>query len=509
MKKSQVVLGTSAIAGLALMLTGCVPGGGAGGGEDRLTISMNFPPSNNWALESFDANVLSQIGCAETLLRFDPETNELEPLLATEWAQADPTTWEFTLREGVTYQDGTALTAETVVASLQHLLDLETQAPSFGTDTVTSVEAVDAQTVRITTPEESPLLPMRVASVNTALLAPAAYEGDAIDVHGTCTGPYEITNEVAAQSVTLGVYDGYWGDAPSIPSIEARFFPDGSTRATQVMTGESQAALALPLSSLPDLEGNPDVVIDRMQLPRTTGLYLNNAREPFDNPDVRRALQLAVDTTAIAEAIYGGGGAPAVGVFGADYAWSPEGAAAITADPEAASQMLEDAGIAEGSLTLDLIAYTERPEFSDLAAVIQSQLAEIGVTVSIVPGDYASLEPALLGGDYDMALLSRNQLATIADPGGYLVADYTCEGTYNISQRCDEATDALIDSAVGIMDDAERYAAYAEVAQHIHDEAITIPIVNEVQIGASRSTLQGFADDPLTRYAITTDLSFQ
>ena len=131
------------------------------------------------------------------------------------------------------------------------------------------------------------------------------------------------------------------------------------------------------------------------------------------------------------------------------------------------------------------------------------------MTVNIVTGDYASLEPALLGGDYDMTLLSRNQLATIADPGGYLVADYTCDGTYNISQHCDEATDALIDSAVGIMADEDRYAAYAEVAQHIHDEAITIPLVNEVQIGASRSNLQGFADDPLTRYAVTTDLSFQ
>ena len=93
-------------------------------------------------------------------------------------AVLSPLEWDFTIREGVKFQDGTALTAEAVAGSLNHVLDAKVPARAFNRKVVSGVTALDASTVRVTTPTESPLVPYRLASVNTGILAPAAYKGE-------------------------------------------------------------------------------------------------------------------------------------------------------------------------------------------------------------------------------------------------------------------------------------------------------------------------------------------
>ena len=132
-------------------------------------------------------------------------------MLATEWAQVEPTTWEFTLQEGVTFQDGTPMDAEAVAGALTHVLDVETPARAFNPDVVSGVEAADASTVQVTTPEPDVLVPLRVASPNAGILAPKAYEGKQIDIMGTCTGPFTVTEEVPRESLTLEANEEYWG----------------------------------------------------------------------------------------------------------------------------------------------------------------------------------------------------------------------------------------------------------------------------------------------------------
>ena len=102
---------------------------------------------------------------------------EPEPMLATEWNQVEPTTWEFALREGVTFQDGTPMDAEAVAGSLNHLLEVKTPARSFNPDVIAKVSATDESTVQITTPEPDALVPLRVASASSGILAPKAFEG--------------------------------------------------------------------------------------------------------------------------------------------------------------------------------------------------------------------------------------------------------------------------------------------------------------------------------------------
>ncbi|MFI7065788.1 ABC transporter substrate-binding protein [Kribbella sp. NPDC050124] len=482
-------------------------GTSASAADRSLTIALQFTPKAGYALETDDAFVLSQVGCLETLLKYDFTSGELQPLLATKWTHTSPTTWDFTLRQGVKFQDGTALDAEGVAFALNKLLKSATPPRAFTPKVVSGVQAVDPTTVRITTPKPSALLPYRVASVNTGVLAKAAYGGRGTDVVKHCTGPFTITAQKPQQSISLERNDAYWGTKATLAKAEAKFLPDGNARATQVRTGESQVGLGVPSASIKELSGDKSVVVSEAATPRTTGLYLNYSKAPFDNADVRKAIQQTVDLDAIAKTIYSGTVEPAFGPFAANEPWAPKGVQPAAKNLEEAKALLQKAGYGPGKLTVSLRAYTERPEFADLAAVVQEQLKQIGITVKISMSDYAGLEPSLLGGTYDLTLLSRNHLTDIADPIGFLEADYTCKGTFNISHYCDPAFDAKLAEANGEKDPAARYVIYAELAKQLQEQAITVFLVSDKTIAARRAGVQNFVDDPLARYALTPQLS--
>lgn len=505
----------SGIALVALTSTACGMGGGGGdntgqtgegNGGGHVVYAEQFGPAAAWALETNDAHSLSRAGCLETLVRYTSE-GELEPMLATEWSRVDPTTWEFTLRDGVTFQDGTPMDAEAVAKALTHLLEVKTPARAFNADVVSGVEAVDEATVQVTTPAADPLVPLRVASPNAGILAPKAYEGKQINIEGTCTGPFTVTEEVPAQSLTLEANDNYWGGDVKLDSAEVRFVADGAARATQVQTGEAQIAKSLPVSSLGMLEGDTNVEVEKVPVTRTTVMLLNNSRPPFDDPLVRQAIQKAVDTQAIVDGIYEGAGSPGVGPFGPDTAWAPEGAEPVSQDLDEARAMLDQAGVDPESLSIELMAYNDRPEFGDVAAVIQDQLSKLGVGVKIRGGEYTSMEPDMLSGNFDAALLSRGYLVDVADPGGYLLSDWTCEAGYNIAHYCDPQTDQQIKDAVAIEDADARSQAYAEIADKLQAEAASVFLLHEHSPWGVRAEVEGFEPHPLEYYALTADLS--
>ncbi|WP_284755860.1 ABC transporter substrate-binding protein [Arthrobacter sp. efr-133-R2A-120] len=510
MRRSKAVLLGASGATLALTISACSFSGGSGNGaatgSGNAIIDMQFTPRANFALETDDAFILSQIGCLETLVRYDEGTGKLQPSLATAWKQTTPTTWDFTIRDGVTFQNGTKLTAANVAGALSRALHVETPARSFKPSVVSDVKALDSSTVRVTSPKPNALIPFNLASVNTGILAPEAFKANRVDPIGACTGPFKATAYTQGQSMKLVRNDQYWGAKPALGSVEAKFVPDGATRATQVRTGEADIALGIPASSLADLKGDKNVVVTQTGAPKTNGLYLNTSKAPFNNPDVRRAIQLAIDTSAIASQVYDGTAQPAIGPFAPNEPWSPKDRAAKQ-NLDQAKALLKSAGVDPGKLSLELLGYTEHPEFPDLATVIQSDLAKIGVTVKVRIADYAAIEPSLLSGKYDMALLSRNHLIDIPDPLGFLSSDYTCKGSFNISHYCSPELDKLIADAGSKPEVQDRDAIYAQIAQKLQDDAVTVFLVHEQSTAVARANVKNFHIDPLARDAITPTLT--
>ena len=295
----------SGIAAVAMMAAGCGVSGGAdnssqGGGS--LVYDEQIPPRANWATETDDAHALVRAGCLETLVKYGYDGN-LEPMLATKWTQVDPTDWQFTLRDGVKFQNGDPLDADAVVGAIEHVLKATAPAKALNPKVISSVTAVDKSTVKVTTPAADPMVPLRFASPNSGILAPEAYSGSQIDIKGTCTGPFTVTKEVPGQSLSLTANKDYWGGKVNIGSAEVRFIADGATRTTQLQTGEAQIVRGIPAASLDTVKGDDNVRTDTIALPRTTVLLLNNTRPPFDNPLVRQAIQQAVDPKAIIEEV--------------------------------------------------------------------------------------------------------------------------------------------------------------------------------------------------------------
>ena len=493
-----------ALTGLLAMLAVSVSTAFAAGG--KLVIADAFPPTAGWAMETDDSFVLTRVGCLEALARVDFE-GALVPALATGWEQISPTEWDVTIREGVKFQNGEDLDAAAVAGALNHVLAADAPARAFSPKVVASVAATGDMTVRITTPDPSVLLPLRLAAPNTGILAPAAYAGERIDPIGTCTGPFTIVEHIAEQALRLERNAGYWGGDVQLDAAEVRFVPDSGVRATQVQTGEAHVSRIIPVSTLEKMKTVAGVKVLAIETARTNGLYLNNQRPPFDNANARRAVQSAIDVEAIAATIYEGSARPAVGPFAPNEPWSPPGAAVAAFDPERAKSLLAEAGIDAGQLNLSLLAYTERAELPDLAAVIQAQLQQIGVKVEIRTSNWGGIETDLYAGNFDLFLMSRNHLTDVADPIAFLTADYTCEGGFNVSNYCDPAIDALVAEARGTADPSARNALYAKVAAQLQDEAVTAFLVHVQHIEAVSEKVRSYRIHPLAHYVLVPDLA--
>lgn len=491
-----------------LALTGCgfsAPSNPASQAVDtsqRIVVDNFRAPIAGWGLETDSAYVLSLAGCLETLTKYDYAQGKVVPSLATEWKQVSPLEWDFTLRDGVKFQDGTPLTADAATAALQHVLDAKAPARAFNPKVITSIKATDAHTVRVTTPTESPLVPYRLASVNTGILAPAAYKTENINPFGHCTGPFKPVSEQPKQSLTLDRNENYWGGPVQLAGAEIRFITNGATRAAQVQTGEADIALSMPASSVPALQAASGVKVLKADSPRTATLYMNNGREPFNNVDFRKAVRSALDLDSLAASVYEGAALPSTGPFAPTEPWAPAGSKSPRQDLQAAKSLLTAAGYT-AKRPLEIIAIVERAEFADVATVIQQNLKDLGIPVTIQTKEYASVEPDLLAGNYDMVLSQRNRLIDIADPIGFLTADYTCGGTYNLSHFCNGEYDKIIGQAAQTNNPEERYRLYAQAGTILDSQAVNAWLVNEQATDAVRTNVHSYVQDPLSRYVLT------
>ena len=452
--------------------------------------------------------MLTRAGCLEALARVDFD-GALKPALAASWTQSSPTEWDFRLRDGAKFQDGQAVTADAAASALTATLNAKTPSRGFSPRVVKSVEPVGANVVRVTTPSPSVLVPFIMASPNTGILAPGAVKDGKVNPVGTCSGPFVITAIDGTQGLKLKRNDAWWGGKVTLAEAEVKFLPDANVRATQVRSGESHIGRTIPASTLAAIKRGPGTAVVSIDTPRTSQLLINTKKAPFDNPKVRQALQAALDLKGIAASLYEGSVEPAIGPFASHEPWAPKGVSPAAFDVAKAKALLAEAGVAPGSLTIELLAYSEKIEFKDLAAIIQEQLKAIGIAVSIRLAAYNALEPDMIAGKYDVALLSRSHLTDVADPLAFLTSDYTCKGGYNLSHFCDAAMDEALSKATNEADPAKRHQIYATAAKQLQEQAVNVFIIHERGNDAVSSKVKGYALHPLYHYTLTGGLGVE
>ncbi|HET8998811.1 MAG TPA: ABC transporter substrate-binding protein [bacterium] len=473
----------------------------------RITVaeSTEVRPSHAWALETDDAEHLSRTSVCETLVKIDVD-GRLTPGLAESWQRTDQTTWQFKLRSGVKFQNGEPFNAQAVITALNHIRSVPTLPRGFTANTITSVNAAGDMAVVIRTGAPDTLLPNRLFSYNTCILAPSAYKAGAQpNPLGTGTGPFVLTQ--AAQDVLkLMKNKNYWGGPVTIDEATWLFVPDGVVRAGMVRTGEADIANNVPVSQVPLLEKDARVTVMRSPDPRTVTFYFNVSRRPFTDVRVRRAIQYAIDKKAIVNSILEGIGQPAVGPFApTEKTWLNSRLKGYPYDPQRAKTLLAEAGYKPGDLKFALLTYPSRAELPPTAEAIQKMLKDVGIVADLQVKPL--VDEDAVAGKFDTLLLSRGHLVDVYDPEGFLTADYSCKGTYNISQYCNPRVDAFLAQVRDARVPEARYNLYRQIQSVlVDDEAVSVFVYHPITIVAHDKKVLNYRQYPLTRYILTPTL---
>lgn len=477
-------------------LASCFSGGDAadGAGTDRLSIAMLQPPRSGLSPLSDDAFKLSRWSTAETLVMLDADGKAL-PGLASEWTRDDDLTWSFTLREGVTFHSGAALTVDSVINSLQHAIEASPLPRIL--DGVTMTLTPGTGTVGISTADPDPLLPQRLSSPQLAILDPAAYTDSGVTPQGHGTGPFELTKIDGIVGATLERYDDYWGEPAKASGIDVKYVPDGTARAAALRTGEAHVVEAIPAGQAASIDED---LIHEVPMPRTNTLYLNTVRGPLADPGLRAAVREAIDPAAIVDSVYEGRADVAAGLLGPALPW----AAALRDDPDYRSILGGRAAAKDpAGATITLGTFTDRAELPEVAVMIEQQLEAAGFQVQQDVREYQFIEADALDGAFDIFILSRATVLDSGDPVAYLVSDFATGGGFAISQLSTPAVDEAIHQAsvTEAGPDRQRITMLAEATILATDAAV--PMLHERVIQGEASGVVDAARDPRERELIT------
>ena len=492
MKKGKGMLALLLV--LALLLAGC---GDAGTSEPQETSSASAAlPAETEARDTLvygmgeapegldpqndldDAATAIESRIYDTLIARNPETNELEPSLALSWEWLDDTHLFVALRDDVLFHDGSPMTADDVLYTLERLCENEATAGLYGMIDLerTAVEADYYITIALDEPSAmfERLLSDTRASILSRAYATRGEEEEEAELDGAVdllfaqspmgTGPYALSDWEEGRSITLTRQEDYWGETPAFETVSFRFIDTAADRVTAAAAGELDLAVFQP-SELVGLDTG-GLTLHQAAADRV-GLLVFNPEDDDLSFEVRQAIAYAVDWQAAADRL------------GVELPGSilPEGASGYmsqtgyTKDTAAASELLAEAGYADG-LTLTATVSERDPLGAQLFAAITDELAAVGITLEVETVDADSYRAM---DDEGAVQLSYFELPVRSgDPGAILfeTADPTPRTAGWIA---DEDYNDAYDACLATTEPSERMEAAAELQQRVYDAVLAIP----------------------------------
>nr|WP_241767999.1 ABC transporter substrate-binding protein [Haloferax sp. ATB1] len=391
----------------------------------------------------------------------------VKPGLAAEWtASDDKRRWSFTLRDDVSFHDGTPLTVDSVVTSLQRSFESD----SLSNLPVESVTGGGERVVEIETSIPFAPLPAHLTRPPTSIVAESSYDGDGNVTAPVGTGPFQFDSWEQGTRITAVSNPSYRGRTPAIDTLVYESVPDDQTRLLKLESGELDMARAMSGSAVPPLQDRDDVEPVSYEVPRSRYLVYDTTSSPFDDRNVRRAVMHAIDQEKIVNSVLNGLGPAAVGPFPPEVTdWANAGLEPYSYDPQRAKQLLADSGWEDEEdvrgrdgerLEIDLWTYDAR-ELPIVSEAVQAQLSQVGFDVSLQVMDYATIEERATGEAFDLVMWS-NSLLWYPDPDR--LTDFVhSEDATMFSGYANDRVDDLLAEARQTTDTEERKRRYDEV----------------------------------------------
>ncbi len=430
-------------------------------------------------------------------------STQVEGDLAASWsASDDERVWTFKLKPGARFDDGSEVNAEAVKWSFERLMKIG-QGPSEAFPKDMQVSVVDPMTVRFTL--KTPFAPFlyTLANDGAGIVNPAiakanpADEGKAwLAAHTAGSGPYKLDRWQKGQQLVLVPNPYYSGAKPAFKRVTVKIIGESSSRRLQLSRGDLDIADSLPIDQLAALKQENKVAVDEYPSLRVTYLYLNNAKGPLSQVDLRRAVSYAVDYQGMVKGILGGNAKQMRGpIPDGMWGYDPQ-AMQYSNSPAKAKAELAKVKTAPG--TLDLLYSDSDPNWEPIALSVQATLASAGIKVKLEKLANATMRDRIGQGDYDISI--GNWSPDFADP--YMFMNYWFESDKkglpgNRSFYTNPQVDTLLKEAVSHSDQKQRTEYYQQAQKIVIDEAAYVYLFQKNYQVAMNKDLKGFVFNPM------------
>ncbi len=439
--------------------------------------AFNLDPANhrNRETETIIRNMFDGLVTRDAGMKVVPE-------LAESWKQVDPVTYDFKIRKGVTFHDGTPLTAEDVRFSFERIvkpnaLDGQTSPRKDLVGPVKEVSVVGGDTVRFVLTEPWPILPAMLPfqeMVSKAFVEKVGNQGMATKPNGT--GPFKLVEWRKGDSIIMERFDNYYGGSPNIPPVGKacvdrvifRTIPENASRVAALLAGEVDLISELPAADMKRVEANSATRVMTVNGTRTFFVALNTKKKPFDDVRVRQAANHAINKKLIIDRVLLGTAVPLNGVMSPDAFGFHKDLPEYKYDPERAKKLLTEAGYPNGvEVTLDV-----EGQFKDTAEALASMLTRAGIKTSVAVGEGATLRTKFAAkGERkgDMFFISWGNGSL--DPADIFVPTLRTGDRANFAAYSNPEVDKLLDAANTEIDQAKRAEMYRKGQAIVNAEA--------------------------------------
>ncbi|WP_262297542.1 ABC transporter substrate-binding protein [Microvirga sesbaniae] len=418
----------------------------------------------------------------EGLVRID-RTGKVQPLLAKSWeVSPDGMTYTFHLQEGVKFHDGSTFDSADVKFAFDRARDPKsTNAQKQIFAPITAIETPDPATVVIKLKETSGNFLYYLGWGDAVIVAPETAAGNAANPVGT--GPFKFKSWTRGDRVELVRNADYWQkDKTKLDSVTFRFINDAQAQVAALKAGDVDA--------FPNL-GAPELFAEFQKDARFKAVAgntegeivagMNNAKKPFDDVRVRRALMHAVDRKALVEGAYSGFGQPIGSFFSPNNPAFVDTTKVIPYDVEKAKALLKEAGYGNGlSITIKSpqMAYASRS-----AELLSAMMAEVGVDLKIVPTEFPAkwIEEVFKNKDYDVTIVAHTEPLDI---------DIFARDSYYFNYKNDTFKAAVAEAA-RTTDEKARYAKYAEAQKILAEDVPALFLFQLPKLGVWNAKVQG------------------
>lgn len=455
--------------------------------------------------ENLDQQFMSTINAAsvthhkvyEGLVQRD-KNNEIQPMLAEEWKQLNDTTWEFKLKQNVSFHDGTPFNASAVKKTFDRLLDPNVASPrAVVLKMVKEIKVIDEYKVQFILKEPfSPLLSI-LANHEGGIISPKTIDqyGKNIIQEPNGTGPFKFKSWSPGQEIILVKNTDYWGDEPKVNKVVFKVVPEDSTRISMIETGEAHIAEPLPVAVMDQVESSQAMDIYRSEGFGTEYIAFNVSKKPFNDVRVRKAIAHAVEMDSIIKGVFNDVGVKANSLMGSKVFGYHEKLKAYEYNLKEAKKLMAEAGYAKGiNATILTMDHKERV---NLAEVLQSQLIGIGIHLKVQVMEYGSFVERVNSGQSEMFIISWRNATGDGDYNQYNLFHSDSQGAAgNTFFYSNPKVDDLINAARKEKNEEKRKEFYAEAQEIEMNDTPYIPVRVIENVAAVSKDVKGFSISP-------------